>query len=204
MLFPTSGQPAGTVVAANGSSLHVAASGSQPGSSVFGGADHGLVGITLEEAYHGTLPTIAYSVLSDVVDSTGVARRLYTRSTLQVTVVGGEIVATDDHVTVRSGKTASLPGASNDNPAPGFFPFDFDEMGFPSTGQPPAATSRTTRTATTTSTRWSSRAKACGGSAGAAYLSFKPEAGFVGTTCSPRSTRSSTSPSCTSRPPPRR
>ena len=134
VLFPTSGQPAGTVVAANGSSLHVAASGSQPGFSVFGGADHGLVGITLEKSYHGTLPTIAYSVLSDVVDSTGVARRLYTRSTLQVTVVGGEIVATDDHVTVRSGKTASLPGASNDNPAPGFFPFDFDEMGFPSTG----------------------------------------------------------------------
>lgn len=139
VLLTKDGQPAGATSGDGGRSLNVPASGSRPAFTVYGGASSGLVTVSLQKSFHGTLPTIAYSVLSDVVDSTGVARRLYTRSTLQLTITGGDIVATDDHVTVRSGRTASLPGASNDDPAPGFFPLDFDEMGFAATGQPPGS-----------------------------------------------------------------
>ncbi|GAB2567335.1 hypothetical protein GCM10009593_00150 [Microlunatus antarcticus] len=182
VLFPTTGQPAGATTGDGGRSLHVAASGSRPGFHVDSGTNSGLVVVTLDKSFHGTLPTIAYSVLSDVVDSTGVARRLYTRSTLQLTVVGGDIVTSDDHVTVRSGKTASLPGASNDNPAPGFFPFSFDEMSFSATGQPPGSQVVDEEHGHDHEYSLVVPDEGVWRISGGGYMSFKPDAGFVGTT----------------------
>ncbi|GAA3575651.1 hypothetical protein GCM10022197_35910 [Microlunatus spumicola] len=182
VLFPTTGQPTGATIGDGGRDLHVPASGSRPGFDVGSGTNSGLVVVRLDKSFHGTLPTIAYSVLSDVVDATGVSRRLYTRSTLQLTIVGGDIVTTDDHVTVRSGRTASVPGASNDNPAPGFFPFSFDEMSFSATGQPPGSQVVDEEHGHDHEYSLVVPDEGVWRINGGGYLSFKPDAGFVGTT----------------------
>ncbi|HEY0240411.1 MAG TPA: hypothetical protein VGC37_17405, partial [Friedmanniella sp.] len=180
--FPTTGQPTGSSVAANGLSMSVPAQGSVPGFTVYGGTENGTIGLSLDGGYHGTLPTIAYSVLSEVVDSTGAVTRLYTRSTAQVTVTGGDIVTTDDHVTVRSGRTAILLGAANDSPAPGLFPLDFDEMGFAATGQPPGSTVVDDAHGHDHEYSLIVPDEGVWRISGGGFMSFKPVAGFVGTT----------------------
>jgi CshA-type fibril repeat protein len=180
--FPATGQPAGATVGNGGRTLSIPARGSLPSFSVSAGPENGLIGVTPGTSFHGTTPVVAYEVLSDVADSTGVVSRQYTRSTIQVTITGGDIVTTDDHVTVRSGVTASLPGASNDSPAPGFFPFSFDEMSFPATGQPPG--SRIVDDEHGHDHEYSLVVPDEGvwRISGGGYMSFKPDAGFVGTT----------------------
>ena len=130
--FPTTGQPLGAIVSADGRSLSFGIDGPSKGFA-FTVDISGLVHVSVPSGFRGLTPRVRFTVQGTAGDASGFSQRQEAASSLVLTVTGRDPVAVDDAVTVTAPVVTviTLPAALNDIPASNGLPLDVDDASLP-------------------------------------------------------------------------